>query len=295
MELWATAKINLFLSVLDRRPDGYHNIQTVYQSVGLADRLQFEVLPAEIILECPDNDVPKGKGNLAVRAADLMQRSYPDRVRGLRITLEKRIPMGSGLGGGSADAAATLRACNALFELQLSATELRALGSQVGMDVPFLIEGGRAIGRDRGDRLESLAVRQQLWAVVAVPPVAISTRWAYEQLDQRRSPDVPLLESFVDHLENRSLNDWAPMCFNQFETVIFSSHLRARVLRDRLLQQGCQGAFLSGSGAAVVGLTDDPERAARVAQEVNRWCRLAAAVPFLTGTDPDPQVGERLA
>ena len=281
MALRATAKINLFLKVLDRRPDGYHTIETVYQSVGLADRLWFDVTGDEIVLECHDSDLPVGKENLVVRAADLMRRVFPEQVGGLRIDLEKRIPVGEGLGGGSADAAATLRACNEIFHLGLSAGELRVLGSQIGMDVPFLIEGGRAIGRERGDRIEALEMRDTTWAVIAVPFVAISTRWAYEQMDQTRPPELPAIEVFVERLSQEPLARWAGMCGNNFESVVFPAYPEVRQLRDRLLQAGCAAAFLSGSGASVVGLTDDPERAARVAQEVRRLCRLAEAVPFL--------------
>lgn len=290
---WATAKINLFLAVLERRPDGYHNLETVYQSVGLADRLTFEVSEGETVLDCSDGSLPSGPDNLVIRAVGLMRRTFPGRVGGLRITLEKHVPAGGGLGGGSADAAAVLRACNALFALNLSATELGVLGSQVGMDVPFLIEGGRAIGRERGDRLERRASGSDVWAVIAVPPVAISTRWAYEQLDQHRSTRRPSVETFVKQLEQGPFEEWVGLCHNDFETVIYPSHPQVKDLRDRLSRAGCKGAFLSGSGAAVVGLTNDPERAARVAQEVKPWCRLAAAVPFLAGTCSDPQVGAR--
>jgi len=282
MDVWATAKINLFLKVLDRRPDGYHNIETVYQSVGLADRLRFEVTEKGVASICCSRDVPTGKENLVVGAVEMMQQAFPGRIRGLRITLEKQIPVGGGLGGGSADAAATLRACNEIFDLGLGFDQLCDLGSQIGMDVPFLIRGGRAIGRDRGDRLEPLAMRHVVWAVIAVPPVAISTRRAYEELDRQGPSDLPAVEGFAERLASRTLNDWAPACANDFERVVFLAYPEVRQLKDRLLQAGCAGAFLSGSGAAVVGLTDDPERAAWVAQETGRLGRRAKAVPFLT-------------
>jgi 4-diphosphocytidyl-2-C-methyl-D-erythritol kinase len=289
MDVWATAKINLFLTVLDRRPDGYHNIETVYQSVGLADRLSFEAAADRSVFECESRDVGPEKDNLVVRAAELMRRTFGDRVGGLRIRLDKRIPVASGLGGGSADAAAALRACNKLFQLGQSAEELRRLGSQLGMDVPFLIEGGRAIGRERGDQLEALPVRGMAWAVIAVPPVAISTRWAYEQLEQRQSPQRPSVERFVASLQSEPLAAWSEMCYNEFERVVFPSYPEVKALRDRLLEAGCVGAFLSGSGAAVVGLTDDPEHATRVAGRVKRESRLAEAVPFLAAAEPERQ------
>ncbi|MBM3335724.1 4-(cytidine 5'-diphospho)-2-C-methyl-D-erythritol kinase, partial [Candidatus Sumerlaeota bacterium] len=205
MEQWATAKINLFLRVLDRRADGYHNIETVYQSVGLADRLTIQAAADEIVVDCRGGDAPSGRENIAYRAVELMQRCFPGRVGAVHIEIEKRIPIGSGLGGGSADAATVLRACNTLFSLGLSAERLRLPGSQLGMDVPFLIKGGRAIGRERGDQLSPLAVGESGWAVIAVPHLSISTRWAYEQLAVRQSCGAPSVEDFVDHLETKPL------------------------------------------------------------------------------------------
>ena len=294
MDVWATAKINLFLKVLDRRPDGYHTIETVYQSVGLADRLQFQVTEEEITLQCRHGDLPGGRDNLIVRAADLMKRTFPGQIGGLNITLEKRIPVGSGLGGGSADAAATVRASNELFHLGLSADRLRQLGAQIGMDVAFLIEGGRAIGRDRGDRIEVLKIHDTTWAVIAVPPVAISTRWAYEQLDRQSPSELPAVEVFVERLGSGRLEQWAGLCANDFERVVFPTCPEIKALRDRFLRAGCLAAFLTGSGSAVVGLTDDRERAARVARELSPFCRMTEAVPFLTGVSPEQGVGSGL-
>lgn len=279
----ATAKINLFLRVLDRRPDGYHNIETVYQSVGIADCLSFEVVDEGIFIECSDSQVPSGKANLVFRAADLLRQTQPGRSKGIRIEIDKCIPMGSGLGGGSADAAATLNVCNELWQMGLTADQLRCLGSQAGMDVPFLIEGGRAIGRERGDRLERLVAHEGVWAVIAVPSVAISTRWAYERMGERPLSDPPSLQRFVEHLQGRGLREWAGMCHNDFESIVFPEYPQVERLRDRFRREGCAGAFLSGSGAAVVGLTEDPVHAARVAQALGPLCRLAKAVPFLTG------------
>ena len=268
MEWLATAKVNLFLSVLDRRPDGYHNVETVYQSVALADRLHFEAAGGEIALKCVGADLPTGRENLVVRAAALMQSRFRRRVPGLRIVLEKRIPVGSGLGGGSADAAVTLKACNEMFRLGLTAEQLRGLAAEIGMDVPFLIEGGRAIGRDRGERLEALPMPEPGWAVIVAPAIAVSTRWAYEQIDPDGSGQVPSVDAFVERLRVEPLTGWVKACFNAFEAVVFRAHPQLKALKEQLRELGCAGAFLSGSGAAVVGLTDDPERAAWVVENL---------------------------
>ena len=284
MDVRARAKINLYLRVLDRRPDGYHTIETVYQSVDLADRLFVEAADRGISLECRGAEVPAGADNLVVRAAETMRREFPERISGLRIVLEKHIPIGGGLGGGSADAAAILRACNEIFRLNLCSGELHRLGAEIGMDVPFLVEGGRAIGRERGEVIEPIKMTDIVCAVIAVPPVAISTRWAYEQLDALGPSDLPPVEEFVAHLAENPLVRWAGLCRNDFEKVVFPAYPEIQNLRNRLMEAGCAGAFLSGSGAAVVGLTADPEHAAGVARKVRGLCKLSTAVPFHIGS-----------
>ncbi|MCX8037837.1 MAG: 4-(cytidine 5'-diphospho)-2-C-methyl-D-erythritol kinase [Candidatus Sumerlaeia bacterium] len=284
---WATAKINLFLTVLQRRPDGYHNIETVFQSVNLADRLTFLPEGSQIVLECDDPALPGGEDNLVVRAVEALRRRCPGRIGGMRIRLEKRIPTGSGLGGGSADAAAALRACNTLWNLELTADQLREAAAEVGMDVPFLVEGGRAIGRERGERLEFLPPGDTVWAVLAVPAVSISTKWAYEQIDRQPQRPRPSIEAFVERLPIQSLKEWAPACFNSFEEVVFSAYPLIKEIKDRLLAAGCTGAFLSGSGSAVVGLTNDPQHARETAEQIRLQCRFAAAVRFLPSANAE--------
>ena len=284
MQRWATAKINLFLRVLDRRPDGYHNIETVYQSVGLADRLTFVADPERVALTCSDPALPVDERNLAVRAARLMQETLPERVKGIRIALDKRIPVGGGLGGGSADAAATLNACNDLYGLGLAADELRLLGSQLGMDVPFLIEGGRAVGTARGEQIAPLAMREneEGWAVIVAPALSISTRWAYEALDTVAPEKERPLQAFRDLLTGTAIETWARACWNSFERVVFRAYPELQAIRDRLRALGCAGALLTGSGAGVVGLTGDRVVAERAAREMGNRFPFAAAAPFLT-------------
>jgi 4-diphosphocytidyl-2-C-methyl-D-erythritol kinase len=213
---------------------------------------------------------------------DLLRRRCPDRVGGLRIELRKRIPVGGGLGGGSADAAATLRACNAIFGLDLRAEELRALGAHLGMDVPFLIEGGRAMGTERGDRLAPLAMREEAWAVIAAPAgLAISTRWAYEALDRVAPREGPAFGDFVEALQTRPIEEWAPLCYNSFETAVFPAYSQLMEICNRLRELGCAGAFLTGSGAAVVGVTGESGIARAVAEKMKGRSMRVEAAPFL--------------
>lgn len=282
MEVRAPAKINLFLNVIERRPDGYHNIETVYQSVDLADRLWLESVEGETVtLRCEDYDLPTDRNNLVVRAAELMCQRFPGRIGGMEITLEKQIPPGSGLGGGSADGAATLRAINEMFGLGLGAAELRDLAAEIGMDVPFLIEGGRAVGTARGDVIEPLPPGQPGWVVIIIPEVKISTRWAYEQVGLLIPAEAPGVRCFAEALARNSLESWVSQCFNVFEQVVFPVYPELQSIRDRLLAEGCAGAFLSGSGSALVGLAREKEVAERVACRLRQSFRHVKAVPFL--------------
>ena len=178
----AAAKINLYLDVLRRREDGYHDIETVYQPVGLWDELIFEAHPGGIELSGDEPSIPWNENNLCFRAA----RAVLDKAGcagGLRISVAKGIPSGAGLGGGSSDAAATLIAANMIHKLGLSQAELVKIAFELGSDVPFFIRGKPAIGRGRGEILDEIPGLSKGWILIVKPDVSISTRWAYQNLN----------------------------------------------------------------------------------------------------------------
>ncbi len=178
----ASAKINLYLDVIRRREDGYHDIETLYQPVSLWDELTYERTPAGIEIEGDDPSIPWNEENLCHRAAALVLESSGAKG-GVRIRVAKGIPSGAGLGGGSSDAAATLLAVNELYRCGFSNEELRNLSLALGSDVPFFVFGASAIGRGRGELLEGTPGLAGGWILIVKPDVTVSTKWAYQNLN----------------------------------------------------------------------------------------------------------------
>ena len=186
LHLRANAKINLFLEVLDKRPDGYHNIETVFQSIALHDVIVLrENTSGTVEIRCDHPLVPLDSFNLAYRAAELLSNESGKRY-GVQIHIVKKIPIGAGLAGGSTDAAATLIGLNELWRLGYNVEDLLRLGSELGADVPFCIMGGTALGRGRGDELTRLTPFPEIPVVIGNPRFQISTVWAYGSLKSLR-------------------------------------------------------------------------------------------------------------
>ena len=184
LRIRAHAKINLFLDVLYKRPDGYHEIETVFQSIGLSDEIILKKLPKDIKIKCEHPQVPLDESNLAYRTAKLLFESS-ELSAGVEITIKKRIPISAGLGGGSADAAGVLVGLNQLFELGYEREQLMQLGAKLGADVPFCILGGTALGQGIGEILTPLPPIGRTWLVLVNPGFMVSTAWVYQNLHGR--------------------------------------------------------------------------------------------------------------
>jgi 4-diphosphocytidyl-2-C-methyl-D-erythritol kinase len=264
------AKINLDLRVLHKRADGYHELRTVFQTISLADRIEIEYTPArrtEITLEA-DIDIP---GNLVVRAA----RAVCDTARTtglIHFHLHKQIPMGAGLGGGSSNAAAVLLALPALAGKTLDPVVLSQIGAELGSDVPFFLHGGTALGIGRGTELYPLPDAPAMRGVVVCPAVHVSTPEAYRGLRRALTTeagdfDTGTFQLFVWCLgEKCRTTDWRSLPVNDFETSVFRQHPRLLEIKKRLARSGASPAMMSGSGAALFGLFESREAAARAAQ-----------------------------
>jgi 4-diphosphocytidyl-2-C-methyl-D-erythritol kinase len=256
----ANAKINLFLRVGELRSDGYHDIETVFHSVSLADTVRASLAGEGLSVACDDPSVPLDSTNLALRAAasalDISPagREAAERVPGIRIEITKRIPVGAGLGGGSADAAATLVAVNALCGLGLGPCELEAKASALGADVRFMLRGGCAVGRGRGDLLEALVPAAGVPVVIVAPRVTVSTAWAYESLRIRLTRAEPPLTMIAGAVERRDVRALGGLLENDFESLVFERFPEIRRIRDEMIRLGAAGALLSGSGSSVYGL-----------------------------------------
>jgi 4-diphosphocytidyl-2-C-methyl-D-erythritol kinase len=265
--LQALAKLNLSLKVLHKRTDGYHEIRTVFQTISLADTLHVEYEPSprtDIALQS-SVDIPD---NLAAKAARMVLDAM--RLTGrIRVSLEKRIPMGSGLGGGSSDAASILLALPALAGSRLPMPTLARLAGELGSDVPFFLHGGTALGLGRGEELYPLEGPPPAAILLVAPKVSVSTQDAYRALDRRLTSDalssnLNTFQSFTWSLQE-GLSQGGPE--NDFEEVVFRQHPPLKRIKSTLLRSGAKPALMTGSGSAIFGIFGrkaDVENARRV-------------------------------
>ncbi len=258
------AKVNLYLDVLPRRADGFHNIETVFQTVGLWDELSFA--PAEdgmVALACPRAGLSTGPDNLVCRAAALLNREAGT-GHGARIHLEKRIPVAAGLAGGSGNAAAALVALNSLWGLNFPQARLARLALELGSDVPYCLTGGLMAGTLRGEELHSLPPAPETWFVLVHPPVAVSTRDAYNHPLLEKNQETPFsgkTASFRRALRGLAGGDLAGTLFNRMEAPIFHTHPQLAEIKAALLWAGCAAAVMSGSGPTVYGICPSQDEA----------------------------------
>ena len=266
MEVQARAKLNLTLDVLGKRPDGYHDLKIVMQSITLADDLTLEDNgTGEIRVRSNLAFLPGGDKNLAVKAALCFYRTLGREPRGLDISLDKHVPVCAGMAGGSSDAAAVLRALNGLEGQPFTREELARVGEQVGSDVPYCVLGCTALAEGRGERLTPLPSLPQCWVVVCKPDFPISTPELFAKIDGckvRRRPDT---DGVLAALEAGDLAGVARRMYNVFEDVL-PERQRARVadIKNTLIQHGALGANMSGTGPTAFGLFTE-EKAAKAA------------------------------
>ena len=221
IQLPAYAKINLGLRVLDKRPDGYHEIETFFLQVDLADHLFFKLLPEPAIrFSCNWPELSDAENNLCVKACRLLE-TAAGKVFGLDLYLEKNIPYGAGLGGGSSDAAVTLIAVNSLFNISLSREGLGKLAAQIGSDVPFFLHGGLAYATGRGEILTPLDYLPDLWLLLVKPEVSVSTKWAYDNLkfgltNSKKNTTFASLKNSLSGIDKLR-----EVCHNDMEEAVF--------------------------------------------------------------------------
>ncbi|MDH4082922.1 MAG: 4-(cytidine 5'-diphospho)-2-C-methyl-D-erythritol kinase [Nitrospira sp.] len=264
----APAKINLVLRILDRRPDGYHNLWSLMQTVRLEDELSMSInhTHSAITLRCDDPSLKTDHSNLVYRAAvAVLERSR--QTVGVDIALTKQIPMGAGLGGGSSDAAATIIGLNRILNLGWSPEEMAQVGQTLGSDVSFFFFAPSATVAGRGETVMPVRMTGSRWIVLVNPSFPVETKWAYQQLSESRTGVVPVSPSHAA-LETESELSWKQVleaAENDFETPVFSAYPLLRHIKQQLTVNGAEVALLSGSGATVFGVFRD-ETSARHAQ-----------------------------
>ena len=269
-ECKAQAKLNLTLDVLGRREDGYHDLRMVMQSVQLCDELTLEQGGGkDVRVKCDLGFLPSDGRNLAAAAALAFWRETGVEPRPLDITLHKVIPVCAGLGGGSSDAAAVLRALNTIHGAGLSPERLAEIGQQVGSDVPYCVLGGTALAEGRGEVLTPLPALPRCWAVLCKPDFSVSTPALFSQIDSVRLRRRPDTEGVLQALQAGDLGGVARRLYNVFEDAL-PERCAAKVsqVKHILIQCGALGAVMSGTGSAVFGLFEQEGEAAAARDEL---------------------------
>jgi 4-diphosphocytidyl-2-C-methyl-D-erythritol kinase len=283
--LLAPAKINLYLEILSDRPDGFHELIMVLQSVDLADQIQICANSTQTIhVRCDHPQVPGDSSNLAYQAAALMSRQFPEhfaRLGGVDICIDKQIPVGAGMAGGSSNAAAVLVGIDLLWNLGLTYDELQELGAQLGSDVPFCIAGGTALATGRGEQLDALPGLDHLYIVLAkYRTLSVSTPWAYQTYRQQFS-DSYLRETALDQrrqqvhagpmmaaIAHRDGTQIGKLLYNDLEKVVLPAYPQVLQLRETFQQIGTLGTMMSGSGPTVFALAESQAQAEHIQQEM---------------------------
>lgn len=241
--LRAFAKINLSLRVKDARPDGFHDVQTILQAINLFDRVRCDARRGPFQIRCDMPDVPTDRTNLVWKGAQLLweMAGRGGEPRDAVVTLEKKIPMRAGLGGGSSDAAAALVGLRRLWKLRVPDEQLHALATQLGSDVPYFLVGGTALGLGRGDEVYPLENLPRYWVVLAIPPFGVTTKDAYQWFDEDRA--------------KRGLTPFLYVSLsNDLEAPVVARHPVIGQLKQRLTDRGAVVAAMSGSGSTVFGV-----------------------------------------
>ena len=278
----AYAKLNISLDVTGKRDDGFHNMLMVMQSISLSDSIRIELNDSAIVTSRSNyRFVPGDDRNLAVRAAKVFFARCGDKSSGAHISIRKHIPVGSGMGGGSADAAAVLRALNRVFGRPFSEQELADIGAEVGSDVPFCVIGGTALVQGRGELISPLPALPKCRFVICKPSFSISTPELFKKLDavsNRRHPDTA---GIVEALEAGDLNRVCRRMYNVFEEVSDRRLRCVSEIKSILLDHGALGAVMTGTGSAVFGVFDSNSRAesaCAVLKKEHGFCCIADCV-----------------
>lgn len=276
VSLPAFAKINLDLRILGTRPDGFHNLKTVFQSLSLFDNVTVTARRGPLTVTCDEPDIPTDQRNLVWKAASLLHRVSTGKTaapRDITIDLRKRVPSEAGLGGGSANAAMTLLALNALWKLDLDLASLTRIGARLGADVPYFLVGGTALGLGRGDDIYPLADMPPVHVVILRPGFGVSTADAYRWYDEEtRRP----LKEPVPRPVPPGWPAWSATLRNDLEVPVVRHHPAIGRIRQSLLDAGAAFAAMSGSGSAVFGLFERKDAARRTANDLARpgWLSL---------------------
>ncbi len=276
-------RVTLSLDIIRRLADGayagYHELGIVKHQISLADTLRVELLrdcginTDTDIVECGDPRVPRDGSNICVKTCRLVRERFG--LAGyFRIGIDKRIPVMGGMAGGSANAAAMLRALDKIWNLGLTTEQFRNLGRELGMDVPFFFDGGTAFDSESTGILRHVDTALKLHLVLAIPEFGVSTKEAYGSIDYNRvAQNVSLTDAMAKAFSANDFDGVAGSVHNDFELTVFERYPRLREIRDGLIKAGCAAACMTGSGSTIVGIAEDEDSARKIADAVGVNCK----------------------
>ncbi len=272
IKLKSYAKINLFLDVKRKREDGYHDIETIFQTINLYDWISLEVCSKskEILIDSDCSQLPLDEGNLAYKAAKLV-RDYAGVRKGVQIEIKKRIPIGGGLGGGSSNAATVLLGLNKMWNLNLSLQELFGLAERIGADVPFFLWGGRCLAIGRGEKLAVLPNKPFFWILLICPGFAVSTKEIYEKLNFKltKIENSNKITDTLNYLDNTY--KIGENLFNKLEEKVFVLYPQLKGIKGDLLgEEAILGCLVSGSGSSLFGIVKDRKEGKKIKEKFNK-------------------------
>lgn len=285
----AHGKINLGLDILRKREDGYHEVKMIMQSVGLYDKIEINLLglsstdEPEIDIETNLRYLPSNENNLAYKAAYLLMSEYKIKAH-ISIKIKKMIPVSAGMAGGSTDCAAVLKGINKLFNLGLSIEKLKEYGVTLGADVPYCIEGGTALSEGIGEKLTKLPDMPPCIILLAKPPINVSTKFVYGNLDLTKIETHPDIDGMIEAIKAQDLKGMVSKMGNLLETVTEKEYPIITELKEMMVANGALGSMMSGSGPTVFGIFDSREKA-KAAYEVVKASGLARQVYLTDGGD----------
>ena len=263
----AYAKINLGLDVVRRLPNGYHEVRMIMQTIGICDILTFAKASSGIHLQVDNQELPADANNLIYKAAKLLM-DTTGITEGVRITLEKHIPIAAGMAGGSTDAAATFWGLNDLFDLGYSMEQLKELGVRIGADVPYCIQGGTALAEGIGEVLSELPAPPRCHLVIAKPDINVSTKFVYENLKVNELKEHPDIDGMIEAIRSSSLKGITDRLANVLETVTIPAYPIIQDIKNQMLACGAENALMSGSGPTVFGIFTDLDKALAAADMI---------------------------
>lgn len=266
------AKINLTLNVLNKRPDGFHEMRMVMTSIDLSDHLTFnERNDQQITLTSNAAFIPLNKKNIVYQAVRLLKERY-EIQKGVDINIDKQIPVAAGLGGGSSDAAATLRGLNRLWELELTLEELALIGEQLGSDVPFCIYNKTAYATGRGEVIKLIHEIPQCWVILVKPPKGISSWTVFEELDLASLPHYNH-DKMIEAINENNYEEMIRYAGNALEEISGKYRPDIKMIKGKMEKFGADVAIMSGTGPTVYGLTQQYSKAQRIVNGLKGFCR----------------------